>query len=118
MPKNLEVYEQSLRNQCKDAQKLDPETLGWLLLVHDKKVEYFKEERKMHFGAFSLVAILLFLTLPESLAGGPFSFYYALLDGLFFILLVPYVFYYAWYENRLRRLEEYYFRILEALENK
>ncbi len=32
--------------------------------------------------------------------------------------MVPYIFYYAWYENRLRKLEGFYFVIFEALSQK
>ena len=70
----------------------------------------------MHFGAFALVTVLFFLLLPIILEGGEFVKPLLLIEGLLFFLMVPYVFYYAWYENRLRKLEEFYFVILEALE--
>ena len=68
----------------------------------------------MHFGAFALVSILFFIILPQALDGGEYSLPFMLLGGLLFLLMVPYIFYYAWYENRLRRMEDYYFLILEA----
>jgi hypothetical protein len=118
MPKTMEFYEKHLKEDFKTIASLSREELGWLLMVHDKKVEYFKEERKMHFGAFALVAILFFVILPQALSGGEYWLPFLLLEGLLFILLVPYIFYYAWYENRLRKIEGFYFVILEALNEK
>jgi len=115
MRRTMEFYDTHLKDRFRSVDHLDEKDLQWLLTVHDKKVEYFKEERKMHFGAFALVTILFFLLLPVILDGGEFVKPLLFIEGLLFILMVPYVFYYAWYENRLRKLEEYYFVILEAL---
>jgi hypothetical protein len=112
----MEFYTTHLKDRFRSVDHLDEKDLAWLLMVHDKKVEYFKEERKMHFGAFALVTVLFFLLLPVILSGGEFTKPLLLIEGLLFFLMVPYVFYYAWYENRLRKLEEFYFVILEALQ--
>lgn len=111
----MEFYERHLKEKFRNIEGLSEEELSWLLRVHDKKIEYFKEERKMHFGAFALVTILFFIILPQALSGGEYSFPLMLLEGLLLILIIPYVFYYAWYENRLRKIESFYFVILEAL---
>jgi hypothetical protein len=111
----LDFYERHLKEKFKNIEELSEEELSWLLRVHDKKIEYFKEERKMHFGAFALVTLLFFIILPQALSGSEYSFPLMLLEGLLLILIVPYVFYYAWYENRLRKIESFYFDILEAL---
>lgn len=116
MPRTMEFYTTHLKDRFRSVDHLNEKDLSWLLVVHDKKVEYFKEERKMHFGAFALVTVLFFLLLPVILSGGEFTKPLLLIEGLLFFLMVPYVFYYAWYENRLRKLEEFYFVILEALE--
>ena len=116
MPRTMEFYATHLKDKFRSVDHLHEKDLEWLLTVHDKKVEYFKEERKMHFGAFALVTVLFFLLLPVILAGGEFVKPLLLIEGLLFFLMVPYVFYYAWYENRLRKLEEFYFVILEALQ--
>ncbi len=111
----IEFYERHLKDKFRNIDGLTKDELSWLLSVHDKKIEYFKEERKMHFGAFALVTILFFIILPQALSGGEYSFPLMLLEGLLLILIIPYVFYYAWYENRLRKIESFYFVILEAL---
>ncbi len=118
MPRTIDFYEKNLKDKFRNIEKLGREDLSWLLEVHEKKIEYFKEERKMHFGAFALVSILFFIILPQALDGGEYSLPFMLLGGLLFLLLVPYIFYYAWYENRLRRIEGYYFLILEAKNRK
>ena len=115
MPRTMEFYTTHLKDKFRSVDHLNERDLKWLLIVHDKKVEYFKEERKMHFGAFALVTVLFFLLLPVILSGSEFTKPLLLIEGLLFFLMVPYVFYYAWYENRLRKLEEFYFVILEAL---
>ncbi|MBN1574664.1 MAG: hypothetical protein JW984_15815 [Deltaproteobacteria bacterium] len=118
MNMTMAFYERHLKEKFRNIDRLTKEELSWLLSVHDKKIEYFKEERKMHFGAFALVTILFFIILPQALAGGEYSFPLMLLEGLLLILIIPYVFYYAWYENRLRKIESFYFIILEALNKK
>ncbi len=114
----MDFYEKYLKDKFRNIDGLSKDDLSWLLLVHDKKIEYFKEERKMHFGAFALVAVLFFIILPQALSDTEFAFPLLLLEGLLLLLIVPYVFYYAWYENRLRKIESYYFVILEALNSK
>lgn len=114
MPRTIDFYDEHLKKGFKDIGELPREELDFLLSVHDKKVEYFKEERKMHFGAFTLVALLFFIILPQVISGGEYWLSFSLLEGLLFLLMAPYIFYYAWYENRLRKLESYYFVILEV----
>ena len=116
--RTMGFYESHLKDKFRNIDELTKDELSWLLLVHDKKVEYFKEERKMHFGAFALVTILFFIILPQALLETEFSFPLLLLEGLLLLLIIPYVFYYAWYENRLRKIESFYFIILEALNSK
>lgn len=112
----IDFYERHLKEKFGNINKLSREELSWLLQVHDKKIEYFKEERKMHFGAFALVTVLFFIILPQALSESEYSTPLMLLEGLLLILIIPYVFYYAWYENRLRKIESFYFIILEALD--
>lgn len=118
MNETMDFYEKHLKDKFRNIDGLKKDDLSWLLIVHDKKIEYFKEERKMHFGAFALVTILFFIILPQALSETEFAFPLLLLEGLLLLLIIPYVFYYAWYENRLRKIESYYFVILEALNSK
>jgi len=113
MGKMLELYETHLKSNFAAVGGLSKDELSFLLSVHEKKVDYFKEERKMHFLAFMLVSLLFFITLPRTFEE-QFRLAFVLLEALLFVLMVPYIFYYAWYENRLRKLEALYFVIFEA----
>ena len=114
MGKTMELYETHLKGNFAGVDTLSADELKFLLAVHDKKVEYFKEERKMHFLAFMLVTLLFFIILPLTFED-QYRLAFVLLEALLFLLMVPYIFYYAWYENRLRKLEALYFVILEAV---
>ncbi len=77
------------------------------------RLELEREERRMHFGALALTAVLFFLLLPPVLAEG---FRNGLLDAmalLLFGLLAPYLFVYFNYENRVRAMSEAHLRLLE-----
>ena len=113
MGKTMEIYETHLKNDFTTIGGLTKDELSFILAVHEKKVDYFKEERKMHFFAFMLVTLLFFIILPRTFEE-QFRLGFVLLEGLLFVLMVPYVFYYAWYENRLRKLEALYFVIFET----
>lgn len=113
MANTLEFYETHLKGNFGAIGGLAGDELSFLLAVHEKKVDYFKEERKMHFLAFMLVTLLFFIILPRTFEDH-FRLGFVLLEALLFVLMVPYVFYYAWYENRLRKLEALYFVIFEA----
>ena len=113
MGKTMELYETHLKMDFAAVGGLSKDELSFLLAVHEKKVDYFKEERKMHFLAFMLVTLLFFIILPRTFED-QFRLAFVLLEALLFVLMVPYIFYYAWYENRLRKLEALYFVIFEA----
>jgi hypothetical protein len=114
MEKPLALYDAYLKKGFTGLDALTRQDLSVLLSVHEKKVEYFKEERKMHFFAFMLVTLLFFIILPRTFEE-EFRVAFMLLESLLFVLMVPYIFYYAWYENRLRRLERLYFVLFEAV---
>jgi hypothetical protein len=87
--------------------------LDWLEGYHHERVIAEREERRMHFGAFALVGVLFFILLP-SFASGQFVLALALLELLLLVLLVPYVFVYFGYENRVRAMELGLLRLKEA----
>jgi len=114
MAGSMELYERCLKDNFTGIDALSTDELRFLLTVHDKKVDYFKEERKMHFFAFMLVTLLFFIILPRTFED-QYRLGFVLLEAFLFVLMVPYVFYYAWYENRLRKLEALYFVIFETV---
>ncbi len=117
MEKTMEFYETQLKGGFTGIDTLSAGELSFLLTVHEKKVDYFKEERKMHFLAFMLVTLLFFIILPRTFED-QYRLAFVLVEALLFVLMVPYIFYYAWYENRLRKLEALYFVILEGAAKK
>ncbi len=89
-----------------------------LLEINLKKIEFHREERKMHFGALALVSLLFFLLLPVLDRGGTLFFHASLIAILLLCLIVPYIRVYFKYENTLRKMNMDYFKILDALSKK
>jgi len=73
-----------------------------------------REERRMHFGAFALVCVLFMMIFVPLVQGGFDSLAMDALLVLLLALLVPYVFVYFGYENRVRAMGLARLRILEA----
>ena len=86
------------------GEDLSKEDLLWIQRIHDKYLNFYKEERRMHFGAFALVS-LLFIILFPALLGAEEHFLPLLgIEALLFVLLVPYIFVYRRYEEGVRRM--------------
>jgi hypothetical protein len=106
-----ELYRRSFRALPAD---LAPDDLRLLERYAKARLKLEMEERRMHFGALALVSVLFFILLPHLLAG---EFRNLALDALALLLLaliVPYVFVYFSYENRVREMARLYLRLLEA----
>jgi hypothetical protein len=88
--------------------------LAWLETFHRERLEAEREERRMHFGAFALVGVLFFLLFPALIAQAFQMLALDLLALLLLVLIVPYVFVYFGYENRVRAMALGLFRIMEA----
>ena len=86
--------------------RFSAEQLDWLQRIHDKHLDFYREERRMHFGAFALVglafAVLLGPTL--SLCATELFLPLAAAEALLLALLVPYTFVYRRYEEGVRRM--------------
>ncbi|HUJ27198.1 MAG TPA: hypothetical protein VLW85_14335 [Myxococcales bacterium] len=75
------------------------------------RLECEREERRMHFGALALVSVLFFLLLPAVLRDfGNIGL--DLIAVLLLALLVPYVFVYFSYENRVRAMSAAWLRLI------
>ena len=77
--------------------------MDWIQAIHDKHLAFFKEERRMHFGAFALVAVAMVLLLPAVLSEERYFIPLLAAFGLLVILLVPYTFVYMRYEEGVRK---------------
>ena len=93
---------------------MGPADLAWLEGYVKTRLKAEREERRLHFGAFALVAVLFFLVFPVlSLQGFP-NLGLSLLALLLLMLLVPYVVVYFNYENRVRAMTLGHLRLIEA----
>ncbi len=95
-------------------ESLTLEEVEGLLELHRERLAAEREERRMHFGAFALVGLVLFILLPGLIESGfsnpPLSLLALLLIGL----IVPYSVVYFGYENRVRAMTLGLLRLMEA----
>ncbi len=101
----LGVYEALKKNGFKRFdENLSLEDLEWIQHIHDKHLDFFKEERRMHFGAFALAGIAFVILFPALLEAEQYFFHLVAVEALLLILLVPYVFVYRRFEEGVRRM--------------
>ena len=95
---------------------LPPGDLDWLQRIHDKHLDFYREERRMHFGAFALVGLAFVVLLGPTLTLAETDFFLPLAaaEALLFLLLVPYVFVYRKYEEGVRRMMRESVRLEDA----
>lgn len=102
----LVAYEKLCTGGFADLDRFSTDELGWLLQIHDRRLDYFREERRMHFGAFALVGLALVVLLPAVLTLTDTDYFIPLaaIELLLLVLLVPYTFVYRKYEEGVRRM--------------
>jgi hypothetical protein len=117
--RRLALYDQLAPDHfAKVPDELTVDDLDWLDQFHLARLEIEREERRMHFGALSLVTLMLFLILPAMITGGFSSLALNLLSLLLILLAGPYVLVYFGYENRVRAMALGHLRLLEAMERR
>jgi hypothetical protein len=100
----LAQYEQLAREGMGDLSAIGEDDLRALLRLHDRRLGYYREERRMHFGAFALAGLAFLVLLPALIAANDMFVPLAVAEALLFALLVPYTFVYRRYEENLRRM--------------
>jgi hypothetical protein len=111
----LELYEQlSPTFFASIPAETSAEELEALERLYTIRLETEREERRMHFGAFALVSLLFFILLPQLVAMEMTNIGLDLLALLLMVLIVPYVFVYFGYENRVRAMAIGAMRLAEA----
>ena len=102
----LAEYERLRKERFAGIDRLSPAELDWLQRIHDKHLDFYREERRMHFGAFALVGLAFVVLLGPTLSLAETAFFLPLAgaETLLFLLLVPYVFVYRRYEEGVRRM--------------
>ena len=100
----LAAYEEITAGGFRDLDRFSVEDLDWLQHIHDRHLDFFREERRMHFGAFALVGLAFIILLPATLFLEDYFLILAGAQALLLALLVPYVFVYRKYEEGVRRM--------------
>jgi hypothetical protein len=102
----LVLYEKLCADGFADLDRLTAEDLDELQQIHDRRLDYYREERRMHFGAFALVGLALVVLLPALLTLTDTDYFIPLaaIELLLLVLLVPYTFVYRKYEEGVRRM--------------
>ena len=102
----LAEYERLRRSGFEGLERFSTGDLDWLQRIHDKHLDFYREERRMHFGAFALVGLAFVVLLGPTLTLAETDFFLPLAgaEALLFLLLVPYTFVYRRYEEGVRRM--------------
>jgi hypothetical protein len=100
------AYEELKKRGFDGLERFSAEELDWLQRIHDKHLDYYREERRMHFGAFALVGLAFVVLLGPLVSLVETDFFIPLLaaEALLLALLVPYTFVYRRYEEGVRRM--------------
>jgi len=102
----LAKYQRLRKERFAGLDRFPPAELDWLQRIHDKHLDFYREERRMHFGAFALVGLAFVVLLGPTLSLAETALFLPLAgaETLLFLLLVPYVFVYRRYEEGVRRM--------------
>jgi hypothetical protein len=101
-----EEFERLAADGYRDLGSVTPDDLEWIQRIHDKHLDFYKEERRMHFGAFALVGLALMIILPSVLRIEDLVYGWPVLGVfvLLVVLLAPYTYVYYKYEEGVRRM--------------
>ena len=98
------TYQQLSAKGFADLASLSADELDWIAEIHGRYLDFYREERRMHFGAFALVGLALIILFPALLSASDYFLPLLGVEALLFILLVPYTFVYRRYEEGVRRM--------------
>jgi len=100
----LDRYQKLCDSDFSNLPSFTPKELDWILKIHDRYLDYYREERTMHFGAFALVALSFMILLGSTMAFDEFFIPFAAAEGMLLMLLIPYIFVYRKYEEGVRKM--------------
>jgi hypothetical protein len=112
----LAAYERLCADGFGDLERFSADELEWISRLHDRRLDYLREERRMHFGAFALVGLALVILLPAVLTMTDTDYFIPLaaVELLLIVLFVPYTFVYRKYEEGVRRMMREAFLLANA----
>lgn len=99
----LAAYYRLVDEGFSNLARFSEEELAWLQKIHDKHLDFYREERRMHFGAFALVSLAVIIILPAVLTIEEYFLPLAGVLALLLVLLAPYTFVYWRYEEGVRK---------------
>jgi hypothetical protein len=108
------LYEELEERRFADLAGLPAAELDALGRIHSLRLGHYAEERRLHFGAFALVALAVVILLPAVLTLDEYFLPLAGVELLLLTLLLPYTFYYRKYEENTRRMMRESFLIENA----
>lgn len=108
MKKQIKKYFEEINNYLENDSK---DNIQHVMQNHLNKISFYQHERLIHLLvtlAFAILAMLSFI----------FFFIYttilnAVLTGLFFILLIPYIFHYYFLENSVQEMYRQYDKLIK-----
>jgi len=107
-PKNssrlLRTYQEISQMGFADLDSLSDDDLEGVARLHERHLDFYREERRMHFGAFALVSLAFVILFPTLLTATEHVLPLLGVEALLFLLLVPYIFVYRRYEEGVRRM--------------
>jgi len=108
MKKQIKEYFEEINNYLKSDSR---DNIQHVMQNHLNKISFYQHERLIHLLvtlAFAILAMLSFIFLfinPTMLT--------AILTGLFFVLLIPYVLHYFFLENSVQEMYKQYDRLIK-----
>jgi hypothetical protein len=111
---SVDLYERLAEEGFRDLGDVPAAEIETLARLHDLRLRFYAEERRMHFGAFALVGLAVVILLPAVLTLDEYFLPLAGVELLLLTLLVPYTFQYRKYEENTRRMMREAFLIENA----
>ena len=103
MKKQIKKYFEEINNYLKSDSK---DNIQHVMQNHLNKISFYQHERLIHllvtltFSILTMLSFIFFFINPTILT--------AILSGLFFVLLIPYIFHYFFLENSVQEMYRQY----------
>lgn len=99
----LSSYEDLCKKGFNDLDDFSEEDLNWFMHIHNRYLNFYMEERRMHFGAMALVAFVMVILIFPALSLEKYFNILGVVVLLLSILLAAYLVVYRRYEEGVRK---------------
>ncbi len=103
----LTVYKSLYETDFSSIESFTLKEIENIFSLHSLYLHYTIEERRMHFGALALISLCTVILLPFIFLLNQYIIPLSIIELLLVLLLIPYVFVYRNYENRVRSMMVY-----------